>query len=127
MTPLLASLGMHLQVHFESELVHTVGQQLLGSAVPVVIDHMARVDATLGEQHEDFKALMKLLEKPHVHVKVSGIDRIESGARPGSGYPQGVRLASLLVERFPDRCVWGLDWPHPNQRTCLTMVNWSMH
>ena len=20
----------------------------------------------------------------------------------------------MLVERFPERCVWGLDWPHPN-------------
>ena len=114
LTPLLADVGLHLQVHFESELVHTVGSQLLKSAVPVVIDHMGRVDANLGEHHADFQALMRLLEHPHVHVKVSGIDRIEATARAGSGYPQGVRLARMLVERFPDRCVWGLDWPHPN-------------
>lgn len=114
LTPMLADLGMHLQVHFESELVHTVGQQLLKSAVPVVIDHMGRVDANLGESHADFQALMHLLDHPGMHVKVSGIDRIEATARAGSGYPLGVRLASMLVERFGDRCVWGLDWPHPN-------------
>lgn len=114
LTPLLADVGMHLQVHFESELVHTVGQRLLHSAVPVVIDHMGRVDANQGEGHADFQALMRLLEQPDVHVKVSGIDRIEASARAGSGYPLGVQLARTLLERFPDRCVWGLDWPHPN-------------
>lgn len=114
LTPRLADVGMHLQVHFESALVHTVGQELLKSAVPVVIDHMGRVDANLGEGHEDFQALMKLMDHSNVHVKVSGIDRIEFTARAGSGYPLGVKLAARLVERFPEQCVWGLDWPHPN-------------
>ncbi len=113
-TPRLAEVGMHLQVHFESELVHTVGPRLLKSAVPVVIDHMGRVDATKGEQHEDFSALMRLMESARMHIKLSGIDRIESTARAGSGYPQGVRLAARLLRHCPDRCVWGLDWPHPN-------------
>jgi 2-pyrone-4,6-dicarboxylate lactonase len=80
----------------------------------VVIDHMGRVDAQMGEQHADFQALMRLLDQPHVHVKVSGIDRIEASSRAGSGYPLGVQLAKRLVERFPEQCVWGLDWPHPN-------------
>jgi 2-pyrone-4,6-dicarboxylate lactonase len=114
LTPRLAAVGMHLQVHFESSLVHTIGQELLKSAVPVVIDHMGRVDATLGEDHEDFQALMKLLDHAHLHVKVSGIDRIESTSHAGSGYPLGVKLAARLVKTFPDQCVWGLDWPHPN-------------
>ena len=114
LTPRLAALGMHLQVHFESTLVHTLGPALRHSAVPVVIDHMGRVDANLGEGHEDFQALMKLLDHPHLHDKVSGIDRVESTSRPGSGYPLGVKLAARLVENLPDQCVWGLDWPHPN-------------
>ena len=114
LTPRLARAGLHLQVHFESALVHTVGQALRQSEVPVVIDHMGRVDANQGLAHADFQALMRLLEAPGMHVKVSGIDRIEATARAGSGYPQGVALARELVQRFPDRCVWGLDWPHPN-------------
>jgi 2-pyrone-4,6-dicarboxylate lactonase len=114
LTPRLADVGMHLQVHFESELVHSVGKALLQSAVPVVIDHMARVDATLGEGHADFQALMKLLDHQNMHVKVSGIDRIEATSQAGSGYPMGTQLAARLVEKFPDQCVWGLDWPHPN-------------
>jgi 2-pyrone-4,6-dicarboxylate lactonase len=114
LTPRMADVGLHLQVHFESELVHTVGNVLLKSEVPVVVDHMGRVDATLGENHADFQALMKMLDHAHVHVKVSGIDRIDSSSHAGSGYPMGVPLAARLVANFPAQCVWGLDWPHPN-------------
>ncbi|MCD2514058.1 amidohydrolase family protein [Comamonas endophytica] len=111
LTPRLAALGMHLQVHFESSLVHSVGAQLQASAVPVVIDHMGRVDARLGAAHEDFQALQGLLARnPQFYVKVSGVDRIDS-VPP---YIHGKPLARQLVERFPQQCLWGTDWPHPN-------------
>lgn len=111
LTPRLAAAGMHLQVHFESSLVHSVGAQLQASAVPVVIDHMGRVDARLGAAHEDFQALQELLARnPRFHVKVSGVDRIDS--QPP--YIHGKPLARQLVERFTQQCLWGTDWPHPN-------------
>lgn len=111
LTPRLAAAGLHLQVHFESSLVHTVGRRLQASAVPVVMDHMGRVDARLGAGHADFQRLMELLaSNPQFHVKVSGVDRIDS--QPP--YVHGRPLARLLVERFPVQCLWGTDWPHPN-------------
>lgn len=106
----LAPLGMHLQVHFDSKLVHTVGAALAQSAVPVVVDHIGRVDAALGAGHEDFVALRRLLANPLFRVKVSGVDRIATR----DTYDQGVALARILVEEFPERCFWGTDWPHPN-------------
>jgi len=106
----LKPLGLHLQVHFESSLIHSLAAPLSRSVVPVVIDHMGRVDAALGADGADFAALMKLLRNPLFHVKVSGIDRID----PTPPYVAGVRLANTLVQAFPDQCVWGTDWPHPN-------------
>ncbi|MET3373391.1 2-pyrone-4,6-dicarboxylate lactonase [Variovorax boronicumulans] len=114
LTPRLAAVGMHLQVHFESELVHELSGPLQCSQVPVVIDHMGRVDATRGPDHADFQALLRLLDNPRFYVKVSGIDRIDAKAPPEARYQHGVVLARALVERFADRCVWGSDWPHPN-------------
>jgi 2-pyrone-4,6-dicarboxylate lactonase len=114
MTPRLAAVGMHLQVHFESELVHELLPEFAKSKVPVVIDHMGRVDSRLGAHHTEFSALMTAMSNPNFHMKVSGIDRIDAQALPHERYAAGIELARFLVERFPERCVWGTDWPHPN-------------
>lgn len=114
LTHRLAPLGMHLQVHFESSLVHELGPALARSAVPVVIDHMGRVDARLGPGHADFAALFDLMANPLFRVKVSGIDRIDATPEPQPTYAHGIALARRLVEAYPDRCLWGTDWPHPN-------------
>jgi len=110
LTHRLKAVNMHLQVHFESSLIHSLAAALSRSAVPVVIDHMGRVDAALGAGHVDFSALYALLKNPLFYVKVSGIDRID----PYPPYTNGVALARTLVESYPERCLWGTDWPHPN-------------
>src|SRR5690606_12963341 len=98
LTPRLADVGMHLQVHFESSLVHSLGDPLRDSAVPVVIDHMGRVDAELGPEHPDFAALAELVRHEKFYVKVSGIDRID----PRPPYEHGIALARRLLEAAPD-------------------------
>jgi 2-pyrone-4,6-dicarboxylate lactonase len=113
----LKRVGMHLQVHFESHLIHDLSDPLRKSAVPVVIDHMGRVDAELGVDHPDVVELMQLLRSPQFYVKVSGIDRVDSrfpfkdASHP---YHEGIQLAKLLLQTYPHQCVWGTDWPHPN-------------
>ena len=114
LTPRLKNFGMHLQVHFESELVHELGSEFIKSSVPVVIDHMGRVDATKGIEHEEVVGVMKLLEHSHLHVKISGIDRIDANAKANERYTYGVLIARMLAQRFPKQCLWGTDWPHPN-------------
>ncbi len=114
LTHRLKKVGMHLQVHFESSMIHSIAAPLTKSAVPVVIDHMGRVDATQSANHADFAALFDLLKNPLFHVKVSGIDRIDSTPSHAPQYFAGVALAKLLVENYPDQCVWGTDFPHPN-------------
>lgn len=110
LTKRLAPLNMHLQVHFSSDLVHQLAPFLKQSAVPVMIDHIGRVDASLGENHQDFQALLHLMEDPKIHMKVSGVDRIVKGLP----YTSGIHLAKIMVDRFTEKCVWGTDWPHPN-------------
>jgi 2-pyrone-4,6-dicarboxylate lactonase len=111
LTPRLAKLGWHLQVHFEGALVEQLAPLLKRSAVPVVIDHMGRVDASLGVDQPAFRSLLDLMRDARFRIKVSGSERI---SRKPSPWPDSVPFARKLVTEFGDRCFWGSDWPHPN-------------
>ena len=68
----LAPLGWHLQMHMEASLIAELAPALRRSPVPVVIDHMGRIDASLGVDQPAFRALLALLEDKNLWVKVSG-------------------------------------------------------
>jgi 2-pyrone-4,6-dicarboxylate lactonase len=107
----LAKLGWHLQVHFEAALIDELAPWLKRSAVPVVIDHMGRVDASLGLDQPAFRRLLDLMRDPRCWVKVSGSERISRKAAP---WEDAIPFARKLVAEFGERTLWGSDWPHPN-------------
>jgi 2-pyrone-4,6-dicarboxylate lactonase len=109
----LADVGWHLQVHMESDLLGTMGPALARAPVRVVIDHIGRVDAGLGLEQPAFQHLLRLMDDGKFWVKVSGCDRI---TREGPPYADAVPFARKLVTEFPDRVVWGTDWPHPHHK-----------
>jgi 2-pyrone-4,6-dicarboxylate lactonase len=95
----LADIGWHLQMHFD------------GSLVPVVIDHMGRMDSSKGVDQPDFRDLLELMRDSRFHVKVSGSER---NSRQPPPWKDSVPFARKLVAEFGERCFWGTDWPHPN-------------
>src|SRR5262249_6908015 len=109
----LAGIGWHLQIHMEASMIAELAPALRRSPVPVVVDHIGRVDASLGLEQPAFKALLALLHDKNVWVKVSGSDRV---TRQGPPYRDAAQFPRKLVAEFGDRCVWGTDWPHPNHQ-----------
>jgi 2-pyrone-4,6-dicarboxylate lactonase len=107
----LASLNWHLQIHLEPAMISKMTAELKLSPVPVVIDHMGRIDASRGLDDPGFSNLLKLMEDKRFWVKVSGLER---ASRQGAPYSDAVPFARKLVASFGDRVVWGSDWPHPN-------------
>jgi len=107
----LAPLGWHLQIHGDPALLTDLADGLRRSPVPVVIDHIGRIDASLGMQQRDFQALLALMDDQRFWVKLSGMDRI---TRHGPPYEDAQPFARRLAVEFGDRVVWGNDWPHPN-------------
>ncbi|MDO9414551.1 amidohydrolase family protein [Pararhizobium sp.] len=109
----LAAIGWHLQIHMAADLISELSPALAASPVPVVIDHIGRVDAAGGIAQPAFQHLLRLMDHGHVWMKVSGCDRSTSLGPP---YADAVPLARKLVADFGDRVVWGTDWPHPNHQ-----------
>jgi len=87
--------------------------------VPVVIDHMGRPDVTRSPDGPEFADLMRLLaENDHIWCKVSCPERLSNSGPPG--YEDVVPFAAKVVESFPDRVLWGTDWPHPNMKSNIS-------
>jgi len=107
----LAPLRWHLQIHGDPAAVLAVALGLRHSPVPVVVDHIGRIDASLGLDQPQFSALLGLMDNDLFWAKVSGIDRI---TREGPPYADALPFAARLVADFAERVLWGNDWPHPN-------------
>jgi predicted TIM-barrel fold metal-dependent hydrolase len=87
----------------------------LASDQIVVVDHMGRPDVSLGVESDEFRAFMRLLEQnSNMWTKVSCPERL---TRQAPDYSDVIPFARVLVESFPDRVLWGTDWPHPNMKS----------
>lgn len=105
-------LGWHMVVYFEADMLDELAPYFEAIPVPVVIDHLGRPDIAQGPDGRDIRALKALLdEHPNLWVKVSGAERLSPQGPPFEDFVQVVRP---VVERYPDRVLWGTDWPHPN-------------
>jgi len=111
MAPRLADSGWHLQIHLAGARIAELTPALKRSPVPVVIDHMGRIDAAKGIDSAEFRALLALMQAKHVWVKVSGAERISRQSAP---WRDAVPFGRKLVAEFGERTLWGTDWPHPN-------------
>lgn len=107
----LAAFGWHLQIHCAGDFLPEFAPILKRSAVPIVIDHLGRVDAAQGPDQPAFRVLLRLMEDGRFWAKVSGCERI---SRLGPPYADAAPFARRLVALFPQRTLWGTDWPHPH-------------
>ena len=78
----LADVGWHLQLHGEASVLADMAPALKRSPVPVMIDHIGRVDAALGLEQPAFRALLTLMEDSKFWIKVSGCDRATRAGPP---------------------------------------------
>lgn len=116
----IAEFGWHVVVYFEAADLPELWDFFTGLPTVVVIDHMGRPDVSQRPDGEEFERLVRLMrEHPNVWSKVSCPERLSITGKPAlngerEAYDDVVPFARRLVETFPDRVLWGTDWPHPN-------------
>lgn len=109
----IAPLGWHVVIYFEAADLEERWDFFTSLPTTVVVDHMGRPDVTKPVDGPEFGRFVRLMaEHENVWSKVSCPERLSKSGPPT--YDDVVPFARTLVERFPDRVLWGTDWPHPN-------------
>ncbi|MGH8155555.1 MAG: amidohydrolase family protein, partial [Rhodanobacteraceae bacterium] len=119
----IAPLGWHVVVYFEAADLPDLYEFFATLPTRVVVDHMGRPDVTRPVDGSEFNLLVHLLhEHPDIWVKATCPERLSRSGPPAldgerDPYRDVVPFARRLIETFPDRVLWGTDWPHPNLKS----------
>jgi 2-pyrone-4,6-dicarboxylate lactonase len=109
--------GWHVVIYFEADILEELRPFMDAIPVPIVVDHMGRPDVTQGPNGADMTAFRALLDsRPDIWFKPTCPDRLDPSGDPWDAFAEAV---APLVADYPDRCIWGTDWPHPNMQDAI--------
>jgi 2-pyrone-4,6-dicarboxylate lactonase len=109
-------LGWHIVIYFEAQELPELYDFFTSLPTVVVVDHMGRPDVTKPVDGPEFELFVKLMrEHENFWSKVSCPERLSKVGPPH--YEDVIPFARRLVETFPDRVLFGTDWPHPNMKS----------
>jgi len=113
---LIADFGWHIVVYFEAADLAERWDLFTSLPTVIVVDHMGRPDVTQPVDGPGFELFQRLMrEHENVWAKLSGAERLTVSGPPG--YDDFVPFARHIAQAFPDRVIWGTDWPHPNMKS----------
>jgi len=119
----IAPLGWHVVVYFEAQDLPELYDFFTALPTTVVVDHMGRPDVTKAVDGPEFGLFVRMMrDHPNIWSKVSCPERLSQSGPPAlngeqHAYRDVAPFARRLVETFPDRVLWGTDWPHPNLKS----------
>ncbi|KXV04203.1 hypothetical protein CR51_14175 [Caballeronia megalochromosomata] len=114
LAPRIDKLGWHIQLHLTGQQLIESAQLLLALDVPVVLDHYARLHLVPRLASEVTESLLRLMDSGRVWLKLSAPYLSSQGQHPP--YTDLGRALEFLTHRFPERLVWGSDWPHATEQ-----------
>ncbi len=116
----VAKLGWHVVIYFEAVDLPELWDFFTALPTMIVVDHMGRPDVTKPIDGPEFALFLEFVgDHSNVWSKVSCPERLSVAGPPAlngerNAYRDVVPFARRVVEDFPDRVLWGTDWPHPN-------------
>lgn len=108
MAPHLAELGLHAELWTDLQTLPALIPVIEKLPVPVVLDHMAGFDYRAGVDAPEFRALLGLIERGNVWVKLCAYRNLLTAPAMELGRP----FHEAMVRANPQRMLWGTDWPH---------------
>lgn len=109
----LRDLGWYMKIQPEQSGIAESASRFEHVDVPVLIDHMGRIDLDKGDDDPSLRKLLDLLDRGNFWVMLSLGEKI---SKHGSPWDDVVPLARRLIRHAPERVVWASDWPHPVSR-----------
>jgi len=109
----VAPFGWHIQLQMDSRFLQDREAELMRLPCPVVIDHNGKFLEPVTTDHPGFAALCRLIDSGKAWVKTSGVYETSRSGAPE--YADVSVLARTLIARYPERCVWATNWPHPSK------------
>lgn len=105
----ISGLNWHIQLSVAPFFLEVLEPMIKNLSVPLVLEHMGRLDAAAFRTQPGFSALLNMLGSGRVWVKLSGAYRVTGD---DERLQDAGELACSLVKVNPDRILWGSDWPH---------------
>jgi len=119
----IKDLGWHVVIYFEAVDLPELWDFFTALPTTVVVDHMGRPDVRQPVDSAEFALFLKFMrEHENVWSKVTCPERLTVSGPPAldgeqNAYADVIPFARRVVETFPDRVLWGTDWPHPNLKS----------
>ena len=116
----IAKLGWHVVIYFEAVDLPELWDFFTALPTIIVVDHMGRPDVGKPVDGPEFEPVREIHAAAPERLVQGQLPRtaVGNGAARANGeqnpYRDVVPFARRIVESFPDRVLWGTDWPHPN-------------
>lgn len=108
----IADLGWTINLQLDGRDLPQHEDRLARLPCRVVIDHIGKFLGPTTVESPGFASLLRLLDAGHCWVKLSA--PYESSKSGPPDYADVAPLVHALAARFPERCLWASNWPHPN-------------
>jgi 2-pyrone-4,6-dicarboxylate lactonase len=106
--------GWHVRLHMDGpDLLEYADALEQIKDCNVSIDHMGRIDFSLGLDQPAVRWILKMLKRENWWMMASNGNRTSAFE---SGWDDAVPFGRAYIETAPDRIIWSTDWPHVRWR-----------